>query len=249
MENTVVYTDGSCLGNPGPGGWAAIIRHEGTEHILRGRRADTTNNRMELKAIIEAVKWLGDNVRNQRVDLYSDSSLLINSINEDWKRKANRDLWEEFDRAVKNLDGVHIVWQWVKGHADNSLNNRVDQLAVKESKKVPHSVPLKPSNPKNGFYCGHCKKNVKGVLSWMPDSRMIRVDCEKCGSYIMFAEKTKNNISQAKKRILISKNQLEKVIEIKENRGETVTEREQKEIKKWTQKQAQQFIDSEQTLF
>ena len=122
-------------GNPGPGGWAAIIRHKDKEYILKGKQKDTTNNRMELKAIIEAVKWLGNNVRNQKVDLYSDSSLLINSINEDWKRKANRDLWEDFDKAIKLLNGVHINWHWVKGHADNSLNNRVDRLAVKESKK------------------------------------------------------------------------------------------------------------------
>ncbi|MBD3156863.1 reverse transcriptase-like protein [Candidatus Peregrinibacteria bacterium] len=249
MGNTIVYTDGSCLGNPGPGGWAAIIRHEGKEYILKGNQKDTTNNRMELTAIIEAVIWLAEHVHDQKVDLYSDSSLLINSINEDWKRKANRDLWEAFDRAIKRLNGVHISWHWVKGHADDSLNNRVDKLAVRESKKVPHSAPITPSHPKDGFYCGHCKKNVSGVLSWMPDSQMIRVDCEQCGNYIMFAEKTKEHIAKAKKRILISKKQLEKVLNIKENRGETVTDRDQKEIKKWTRKKAQDFIDSEQTLF
>lgn len=249
MGNIIVYTDGSCLGNPGAGGWAAIIKQNDEEVILKGGETNTTNNRMEMKAIIEAVKWLSENTSNVNVDLYSDSSLLINSINEDWKRKANLDLWGEFDDAIAGLQDVHIKWNWVKGHADNDLNNRVDELAVEESKKMPQSENVNSQKLVDGYYCKNCDEKVDGVLSWMPDSEMIRVDCEKCGKYIMFGEKTKEALDKAKKRVLISKKQLEKVIKIKENRGEVVGESELKKLKKWTKEEASDFISSEQTLF
>lgn len=249
MGNIIIYTDGSCLGNPGAGGWAAIIKKGNEEAVLKGSETDTTNNRMEMKAIIESLKWLSKNVKDVSVELYSDSSLLINSINEDWKRKANLDLWNEFDDAIAGLSNVKIHWNWVKGHADDDLNNRVDELAVKESKKLPQSEKVSSQKLAERYYCKNCDEEVDGVLSWMPDSEMIRVDCEKCGNYIMFGEKTKEAVAQAKKRVLISKKQLEKVIKIKENRGEAVGESELKKLKKWTKEEASDFISSEQTLF
>ena len=249
MGNIIVYTDGSCLGNPGAGGWAAIILKDGQETVLKGGQENTTNNRMEMKAIIEALKWIGANVQDRDVELYSDSSLLINSINEDWKRKANLDLWKEFDDAIAELKGVHVKWNWIKGHANNDLNNRVDELAVKESKKLPQSEMVSVQKLVDGYYCKNCGKRVNGVLSWMPDSEMIRVDCEKCGNYIMFAKKTPGNVKKAKEHTLVSKKQLEKITKIKENRGEQVGDSEMKKIKKWTSKQADDFISSEQTLF
>ncbi|MCD6109838.1 ribonuclease HI [bacterium] len=249
MENIVVYTDGSCLGNPGSGGWAAIIIQNGNEFVLKGGQVSTTNNRMEMKAIIETVKWLSENVKDVPVDVYSDSSLIINSINEGWKRKVNLDLWEEFDKAMNSLKDVKIKWNWVKGHANNDLNNRVDKLAVNESKKLPQSGTINVQKLVDGYYCKNCDKKVNGVLSWMSDSKMIRVDCEKCGKYIMFAEKTPENIKKAKENVLLTKKQLEKVVEIKENRGEIVGENELKKLKKLTKEEANDFIISNQTLF
>jgi len=249
MGNITVYTDGSCIGNPGPGGWAAIIRIDNKEVILKGAQTDTTNNRMEMRAIIEAVKWFSKNITDGTVYLYSDSSLVINSIKKGWKRKANLDLWEEFDDAVGALKNTIINWNWVKGHADNEFNNRVDVLAVSESKKLPKVDNCNVKKLVDGYFCKNCNKKVKGALSWMPDSQMIRVDCENCGAYVMFAEKTQENIKEAKKHILVSKKQLEKIIKIKENRGESVGDKELKKIKKWTKEKASDFLSSEQTLF
>lgn len=250
MENIVIYTDGSCLGNPGAGGWAAIIKNGEEEVVLKGGEPDSTNNRMEMKAVIEALKWALKNAPDKKIEIYSDSSLVINSIKNGWKRKTNIDLWEEFDDVMSKLKRLNIQWHWVKGHADNKMNQRADEVAVKESNKIPKSKSKVVSEKtSNGYSCKNCGSSVKGVLSWMPDSEMIRVDCEKCGSYIMFGEKSKKNIDLAKKKILLSKKQLEKIIQIKENRGEKISEGETKEIKKWTKEEAEKFILSEQTLF
>lgn len=119
-----IYTDGSCLGNPGPGGWAYIIvqegeqRREGSGHCLA-----TTNNRMEMMAAIEALKNLAP---DQTVVLHSDSQLLIKTMTLGWKRNKNQDLWAELDE----LAVVHrITWQWVRGHNGHPENEACDNLA------------------------------------------------------------------------------------------------------------------------
>ncbi len=131
-----VYTDGSCLGNPGKGGWAAIIRYPDHEHILQGSEKHTTNNRMELTAALESLK---DLPLNSQVKLYTDSQYLKRGITEwmpgwkarDWRRKggvlANVDLWQELDREIQKRT---VQWLWVKAHNGHSSNERVDQLAV-----------------------------------------------------------------------------------------------------------------------
>ncbi len=120
------YTDGACSGNPGPGGWGAVlIWPDGREQELSGSAATaTTNNRMEMTAAIEALKRLPP---GSAVRLHSDSQLLINTMTRGWKRKANQDLWNELDRLVAQYP---VEWVWVKGHANNPLNNRADALAV-----------------------------------------------------------------------------------------------------------------------
>lgn len=134
-----IYTDGSCIGNPGPGGWGAIILYSEKEFDIRGGDKDTTNNRMEMKAIIEALKWVrqSKNVPTEELDqahitVYSDSNLIMQTLNQGWKRKANTDLWAEMDKARAWLN---IEWVWVKAHADNHYNNKVDEIALSEAKK------------------------------------------------------------------------------------------------------------------
>lgn len=250
MKKIVIYTDGSCLGNPGAGGWGALIMKDNKEIVLRGGEPDTTNNRMEMIAVVEALKWLAEYGAGRDTEIYSDSSLVVNSIKQGWKRKKNHDLWEEMDAALSRLKDIKIEWHWVKGHADNKFNERVDKIAVEESMKQPTAdISVKSQKTGDGYYCAKCGKETKGVLSLLPDSEMIRVDCGDCGSYIMFAENNPQNMKRAKKRVLISKSQLEKVLKIKEDRGETVSENDLKKIKTWTGKEADDFIKGDQTLF
>ncbi len=140
LTQVTIYTDGACSGNPGPGGWAAIIRALGVEKEISGFSPDTTNNRMELTAALEALRSLN---RPCRVDLYSDSAYLVSAFNENWienwqKRGwknsakmpvANQDLWEGLWAEHLRHD---IRWHKVKGHSDNEYNNRCDKMAVNE---------------------------------------------------------------------------------------------------------------------
>ena len=143
MKTVTIYTDGACSGNPGPGGWGAILRYKETEKELSGGAADTTNNRMELTAVIEALALLKEPCV---VELYSDSKYVIDGLSKGWakgwqkrgwiksdkKPARNPDLWEQL-LALTDRHEMHS--HWVKGHAENEKNNRCDQMAVAESKK------------------------------------------------------------------------------------------------------------------
>lgn len=138
-----IFTDGACSGNPGPGGWAAILRYRGTEKELSGGEKNTTNNRMELTAVIEALSALKERCI---VTLYSDSRYVIDSVQKGWAKswrargwkKADRspalnpDLWE---KLLTLLDRHEVKFVWVKGHNEHPENERCDRLAVAESKK------------------------------------------------------------------------------------------------------------------
>ena len=143
-QYVVIYTDGACAGNPGPGGWAAIIKYDGSKEELHGGEKYTTNNRMEMTAVIEALKHLGDG--DYEVDLCSDSSYIINGLSKGWAKKWSENDWIKSDtKPVKNPDlwkelleltsKFKMHYHWVKGHAQNQYNNRCDELAVMESKK------------------------------------------------------------------------------------------------------------------
>jgi ribonuclease HI len=136
MTQVEIFTDGACRGNPGPGGWGALLRWGDQERTLHGGEAQTTNNRMELMAAIQALEALN---RACRVELTTDSQYLRKGITEwmaDWKRRGwktagkkpvkNRDLWERLDALTARHD---IHWHWVKGHAGHDENERVDALA------------------------------------------------------------------------------------------------------------------------
>jgi ribonuclease HI len=138
--HVTVYTDGGCDPNPGPGGWGAVIEHGDREQVLSGSERETTNNRMELTATIEALHWLEGSFGQCVVDLYTDSQYLRRGITEwldgwvarGWRTKANRpvknqDLWVR----LAELNNVHKVsWRWLKGHAGHRQNERADQLAT-----------------------------------------------------------------------------------------------------------------------
>lgn len=127
-----IYTDGSCLSNPnGPGGWAiCIIEDDNKEYYFSGAHSSTTNNRMELKAVIEALSCLKD---FQECKIYSDSLLTINCATNKWKRNSNLDLWKEFEKELKNKI---INFEWVKAHNGNYYNEIVDKLAYNEALNI-----------------------------------------------------------------------------------------------------------------
>ena len=119
-----IYTDGSCLGNPGPGGWAAIVVTDGAERELTGGDARSTNQRMEVTA---AIKGLESVPLGGTVTVHSDSLYLINTMTKGWKRKANVDLWPELDALVRERT---VRWNKVPAHAGHAMNERADRLAV-----------------------------------------------------------------------------------------------------------------------
>lgn len=135
-RKVVIHTDGACSGNPGPGGWGVLLSYNGHEKELKGGEPETTNNRMELRAAIEALNAL---TKPCAVDLFTDSSYVKNGITTwlvNWKRNRwrtankkpvkNADLWQELDAARDRHD---VTWHWVKGHAGDEGNERADALA------------------------------------------------------------------------------------------------------------------------
>ena len=137
MKQVTIYTDGACSGNPGKGGWCAILSYKGQEKVLSDGERETTNNRMELTAVIRGLSALKEPCE---VTLYSDSSYVVNAINQNWLPDWQRRGWRTAGKsAVKNVDlweqlvallAVHkVTFVWVKGHADNDNNNRCDEYA------------------------------------------------------------------------------------------------------------------------
>lgn len=137
MKQVTIYTDGACSGNPGPGGWGALLLYKDTVRELSGGEEHTTNNRMELLGAISALSALKEPCE---IELYTDSQYIANAINKgwlsgwkakNWKRKdgelKNIDLWQELDKL---LNTHTVTFHWVKGHAENKFNNRCDELAV-----------------------------------------------------------------------------------------------------------------------
>jgi ribonuclease HI len=134
---TKIYTDGSCIGNPGPGGWAFLM-YEGEETIRKsGGEPYTTNNRMELLAVIKALKF----TKSKKIAIYSDSSWVVKTMTDNWKRKKNLDLWE---KLTPLLTGKEISWNWVKGHAGHKENEDCDVRALKEAVKQEKLVRANP---------------------------------------------------------------------------------------------------------
>jgi ribonuclease HI len=142
-KQVAIFTDGACKGNPGPGGWGALLRMGAHEKELVGGEAETTNNRMEMRAVIEGLNTLKQPCD---VDVYSDSKYVIDGITKwihGWKKRgwvnaakkpvANAEMWRELDEATRRHN---ITWHWVKGHSGHPENERVDALASNEADRI-----------------------------------------------------------------------------------------------------------------
>jgi ribonuclease HI len=143
MDHVEIFTDGACSGNPGPGGWGAILRSKGQEKELSGSEKQTTNNRMEMMAVIAALEALK---RPCRVTITTDSQYVMKGMTEwlagwkakNWKTAArkpvkNAELWQRMDQAIAKHE---VEWQWVRGHQGHVENERADQLAVKAREQI-----------------------------------------------------------------------------------------------------------------
>jgi ribonuclease HI len=150
----VIYTDGACSGNPGPGGWAAVLTWKGHTKEISGYAAHTTNNRMELQATIEGLKAVKK--RNLSIRVITDSTYIQHAFTKFWLNKwiksgwvtggktpvKNKDLWEELYALTQVMK---VEWEWTQGHADNELNNRCDELARLEIIKNRSGAPHPPA--------------------------------------------------------------------------------------------------------
>ena len=143
MKKVELFTDGACSGNPGPGGWGAILRYNGHEKELSGGEADTTNNRMELLAVIEGLQALKEPCE---VTLTSDSQYVCNAISKGWAKSWKKNGWiksdkspaknpELWDRLLDLLERHRVTVVWVRGHNGHPENERCDELAVAQAKK------------------------------------------------------------------------------------------------------------------
>ena len=144
MQKITIYTDGACSGNPGPGGWGAVLMYNEHKKEIGGAEPQTTNNRMELMAVIKALESLKNECE---VDLYSDSAYVINAFNNGWIYNWQKNGWKTKDKEpVKNQELWEMLYEYtqkhkvkwikVKGHADNEYNNRCDKIAREQIKKM-----------------------------------------------------------------------------------------------------------------
>lgn len=154
-KQATIYTDGSCIGNPGPGGWAAVILCNGKQIELSGGASDTTNNRMELMGLIQGLKALDKDTTG--VKIYSDSQYVVRAFNDGWLKSWKRNGWKRKEGPVKNLD----LWKeldkltaqrkctfiWVKGHNGNQYNELCDQMACAESAKYADGCDEEDDRP------------------------------------------------------------------------------------------------------
>ncbi|NLL40015.1 MAG: ribonuclease HI [Clostridiales bacterium] len=142
LKKVSIYTDGACSGNPGPGGWGTILMYKKNKKELSGGEAMTTNNRMELMAVIAGLEALKEPCD---VTVFSDSKYIVDSINLGWAEKWQKNDWmkskkekaknhELWERLFKAMEPHKVEFVWVKGHAENEFNNRCDKIAVEQSK-------------------------------------------------------------------------------------------------------------------
>ena len=178
-HDLLAYADGSCIGNPGPGGWGfVIVRPGGEREESSGGDPATTNNKMELTAAIEALKRIEP---GRSVVLRSDSQYVVKGINEKRKRKVNIDLWNRLDAEIA---ARRVTFEWVRGHADDPLNARADELAHSEAERIARGDRAPAKSPRGREPA--CSDPVRELEPLLREDETIR-KCAGCGR--MFVSK------------------------------------------------------------
>lgn len=252
-EKIKIYTDGSSLGNPGPGGYSAIILEDKNKIELKGGAMHTTNNRMEMQAMIEALKWTQTQKKTAKIELYSDSMLLLNSLKHNWKNRKNLDLWKELKML---LNGINIDFHWVKGHHTDKFNNLCDKVAREQAFKyqkearedlsqnpIQSTLPLESENTSSEkLFCPDCMKDVSSRLGFLPDANLIRADCSDCNRFIKFLSPTEENLKTAKKRTMISNHELQSLMKKNSIFASRITKKQIQILKSLTAKEANHYL-------
>ena len=165
----IAYADGSCLGNPGPGGWGVVlVGSNGSRLEFSGAAASTTNNRMEITAAIEALRRLPSSVE---VTIRTDSQYLVNTMTQGWKRRENLDLWKILDAEVEQRK---VRWEWVRGHSGDTFNERADELARNAALGRPQNPPLDYPAPMSATAAGELQTHPQGAAERgsLPEQRL-----------------------------------------------------------------------------
>lgn len=200
VKNFTIYTDGSCIRNPGNGGWAFYVKE--INLLKSGGESHTTNNRMEMEGVIAALRFLEKN-DFEKAEILCDSKLILKTITENWKKNKNTDLWTKIDSLILKLRDKKIVWQWVKGHAGEKYNEMVDTAAREEALKIENKKTVKAleknTEKEEVFFCNKCQISVEPNFQLLEKSALLKAICSKCNSYIKFAKKSSKNLKKAKK--------------------------------------------------
>ncbi|MBV8359508.1 MAG: ribonuclease HI [Deltaproteobacteria bacterium] len=165
----IAYADGSCLGNPGPGGWGVVlVGGNGSRLEFSGAATSTTNNRMEITAAIEALRRLPFSAE---VTIRSDSQYLVNTMTQGWKRRENLDLWKILDAEVAQRK---VRWEWVRGHSGDTFNERADELARNAAIGKPQNPPLDYPSQMSTTATGELQTHLQGAMERgsLPEQRL-----------------------------------------------------------------------------
>lgn len=230
-----IYTDGSSLGNPGPGGWA-FLHEDGHE---AGNAPYTTNNRMELTAVIKALEFAKKSHHNAHIRICTDSNLIVNTVTKHWKTKQNTDLWDQLFTLLDELDVIFIK---VEAHKHDVLNNQVDELARGAARKIEkQQVAEAHESDPNTITCSKCGYSGIGLYGWMDDQSLIRVDCPKCRSFIAFAPHTKENLGLGRKRPLLTAHEVNSFYEKLKHAQKSISK---KVLKTYTKEEITEILQS-----